>query len=877
MKPPHSLIGILAALLLSIGSHAQSNESDYYRHDSLIPPKGTRIEVGGMDFLSDGRLVVSTRRGQVWIITNPMAENPADAQFHLAAEGLRDALGLEIVDDVVYVMQRGELTRLIDTNGDGQFNRFECVCNAWGVSGNYHEFGFGLPRDNDGNFYISLNVSFFSPKWWHGKSPVPYRGWTARISPDGQFTPVAPGFRSPCGLGRNAAGDIFITDNQGDWMPACPIYHLQEGRFYGHPASLDWTDDYTSQNKKSTDTDPPATRRAPAAVWLPYGWSRSAGNLVADDTDGKFSPFNDQLFVAELTNGVIVRTCLEKVQGEYQGAAIMFRRGIGSAVRTCFASDGTMFIGRTERGWGGQAPGDGIGRLRPIKGKSPLEMQTVHLLSDGFEITFTEPLDENCKPAIADIYLAQYDYNYWWEYGSPEQRTRPIPMTGISLSNDRLVLTVKAPTLRPARIARMRLTNIWSAEGDPLLHNEFSYTINQMPGAPRNHEHIAKLVPKPLPKEKSHENFIYLTTGNALDFWQGEGWQSGDVNWKKGQGEALTVKPNPKSEVISNTASKSPTPLATKYNFGAIDMNFDVFLPEGGEATVYAMGRYGLRLTDSRGQPKMTVADFGALAPAINWPGKAALYPAYSGPGRWYYMSFTFMPPLLNNSGAKVLNARFSRVKINDTLLHESVDIPGPSIGAPMQDEAATGPIVLIGQTNVGFRNINIRAINLPIDTNGDGEPLFDGSSLATWKQNGGAWKVSSGAIEGMGSTGLLAFPRPIAGDFELSMRCKINHPGAAALNLKGASNTTTLPIDSRSPRQARTGSIEGQHNVLTTTVPHDTWMQFKVIRKSGQLQVLVNNFVLSDIAATPEPLSLSLILRTPKTRLLARDIFLSN
>ncbi len=272
----------------------------------------------------------------------------------------------------------------------------------------------------------------------------------------------------------------------------------------------------------------------------------------------------------------------------------------------------------------------------------------------------------------------------------------------------------------------------------------------------------------------------------------------------------------------------------------------------------------------------MTVADYGALLPSRNWPGKPALYPAYSGPGRWYYMGFTFMPPFLDESGAKVLNARFSRVKIGDTLLHESVNIPGPSVGAPMQDEAAAGPIVLVGKTNVGFRNINVRAINLPLDTSGEGEPLFDGTSLSTWAAHRGNWKATKGAIQGTGAKGSLAFPRPIEGDFMLSMRCKINPVGAAALVLNGTVETI-LPIDSRSPRKTRTGSIEGQHNIHTTTVPPDTWMQMKVVRQAGRLRVFVNNILLSDVPCKEETVSLALTLRSEKTKLLVRDVFLSN
>ena len=49
---------------------------DTWTVDYLSPPDGAVLEVGGMAFMSDGDMVVSTRRGQVWRIENPQAENP---------------------------------------------------------------------------------------------------------------------------------------------------------------------------------------------------------------------------------------------------------------------------------------------------------------------------------------------------------------------------------------------------------------------------------------------------------------------------------------------------------------------------------------------------------------------------------------------------------------------------------------------------------------------------------------------------------------------------------------------------------------------------------------------------------------------------------
>ena len=228
-----------------------ADESDYYKVD-FLPTTPGMVEVGSLDFLTDGRLVVSTRRGQVWIVENPCAADPADAKLKLFAEGLYEGLGLAVVDGEICVLQRTELSRLRDTDHDGKCDTVETICDDWGVSGNYHEFAYGLPHDRDGNFYVALNVAFQDPKWWHGKSLAPWRGWIVKIAPAGaagshgdagaagsHLEPFACGFRSPNSLCLSPDGDLFATDNQGDWLPSCPIYHVQRDEFYGHPASLE--------------------------------------------------------------------------------------------------------------------------------------------------------------------------------------------------------------------------------------------------------------------------------------------------------------------------------------------------------------------------------------------------------------------------------------------------------------------------------------------------------------------------------------------------------------------------------------------------------------------------------------------------------------
>ena len=122
---------------------SQANE-EYWTIDYLSQPEGEVLEVGGIGFMSDGDLIASTRRGQVWRIDNPSADKPGDATFTLICEGLHEGLGLSVINDDIYVMQRGEISKLVDLDGDNIIDEIQTITQDWGMSGNYHEFGFGL-------------------------------------------------------------------------------------------------------------------------------------------------------------------------------------------------------------------------------------------------------------------------------------------------------------------------------------------------------------------------------------------------------------------------------------------------------------------------------------------------------------------------------------------------------------------------------------------------------------------------------------------------------------------------------------------------------------------------------------------------------------
>jgi len=833
MKRCLTLVTLWAAAHVAVAQTSQQ-EAEYYAVDYLVPPEGARVEVGGMGFLPDGRLAVSTRRGQVWLVENPLAKDPKDAKFSLFAEGLWEGLGMAIVDGEIVVMQRQEISVLRDENKDGVCDRIETLCDAWGVSDNYHEFGYGLPVDAQGNYYLSLNVSFFSPKWWHGKSPVPYRGWCMKVSKTGKLTPFASGFRSPCGISLSPAGDLFITDNQGDWMPASPIFHVEEGGFYGHPASLDWTEEYRKTSTLTSDTVPPAraaSDRKDAAIWLPYKWSRSPGNMAWDETGGKFGPFGGQFLLAEMTNGMVLRGQMEKVDGQYQGWCVPLRQKVGSAVRVLFAQDGTLLAGLTNRGWGGYSPADGVARVR-WTGKTPMEVVAVtpKASAEGGTLTvkFSQPFADGAELAAK---VTQYDYDYWWEYGSPERDLVELPASLVRASADTLTIAVQG--LEPGRMARVKLAGVKTKDGTALLHDEFAYTLNQLPGAPRTDRKIAKLVPPPPARESGSEGWLFLTWGDALGRWNSSGWTLCDVELDGADKTKLKTKEG--NGAIVNVGP-SPSPFVSKEVFGDAKIHLRFQLPEKGNSGVYVMGRYEVQLLDSAGkEANLAMGDCGGIYAGNTWPGRAPDFNAFREAGQWHDMDIEFQAPRFDAAGKKLENARFLRVRIDDVLLHENVEVPEPTLGALFADEAALGPLMIQGDhTEVAIADVRVFPKVPKLEPEG-WEPLFDGSTLEGWKiSDEGNWTVEDGVILGQGKTSHLFSPRGDYTNFEVRGRFKINDGGNSGFYFRAGYAAGWPPgyeaqINSTFTDPQKTGSLYDRVKNGTTLVPPDTWFDTRV------------------------------------------------
>ena len=484
---PIAVLWALFTLPATAAEPAAPTEADFYRIVNLPLPKDTVLEIGAVELLPEKRLAFSTRRGDVYLVDGAWSQEPtADKlKYTLFASGLHEVLGLAYRNGALYAVQRGEVTKLVDEDGDGRADLFETLADGWGINGDYHEYAFGSPFDKDGNLWVVLCLTgSFS-------SQSKFRGWCLRITPEGKVIPTASGIRSPGGIGFNAVGDVFYTDNQGPWNGSCVLKHLIPGKFVGHPGGFDW---YDLANMGPRPREPESGGRwatelkkipelVPPACWFPYPkMGQSASGVACDLSAGKFGPFANQLFVADQSHSTVMRVALEQVNGYYQWACFPFRRGFASGnLALRFDDRGALFVGGTNRGWGsrGREP-FALERLQ-WTGRTPLEIRTMSARPDGFELSFTEPVDPRTAGDVRSYRLQTYTYIYQASYGSPEVDHTEPKITRATASADGRSVRLTVDRLVEGHVHELHADGVRSASGLPLLHAEAYYTLNFIP------------------------------------------------------------------------------------------------------------------------------------------------------------------------------------------------------------------------------------------------------------------------------------------------------------------------------------------------------------------------------------------------------------
>jgi mono/diheme cytochrome c family protein len=405
----------------------------------------------------DGQVfVASLKTGELFALRDPTGDGK-NARFERYGNGLyQDALSMLAEDDGLYVLHRRNLTKILE-RGD-RFERIAAL--PHGIADTY-DMAYGLARDKEGRFVFG-----YAP---YANQTMPGSGGVLRLKPGKPPEEVAYGLRNALGWCAGPEGEVFFTDNQGDWVAANKLCHIVEGRYYGWP-----------NRSQQQHTTKPAGK---TTIWVPYTWARSINGVAYDNTSGKFGPFAGQFFMAELMfGGAIIRANVEKVNGVYQGGCFPFwGKGLLGPVTLAFDPRGKLYVGGiTEPGWMAQPDRGALFRI-DYTGQMPFEMQSIHARPSGFRIVFTSPVDRKTAEKSESYRLEHYRYEYTGAYGSPELDRTAAKVERVVVAAGGLSAELTTSPLVKERVYMITGSGVRSEQGAKLVNPTGAYTLNEVP------------------------------------------------------------------------------------------------------------------------------------------------------------------------------------------------------------------------------------------------------------------------------------------------------------------------------------------------------------------------------------------------------------
>jgi len=449
-----------------------------------VNPWKVPLFTSALDFLPDGRAVVATFHGDIFLVSGLDAKLETVTWRRFAA-GLYHPLGLKVVGGEVLVTCRDGLWKLRDVDGDGECDRYEVFNSDLQVTRNFHEFVFDLQADAAGNLYFIKAGPV--RKGGRGFDDIcDHHGSLFKVSPDGRkFEVVATGFRAPNGIGLSPAGQLTTGDNEGTWTPVCRLNWVKAGGFYGVPP-------LAHRATEPADYDRPL-------CWFPKEVDNSSGGQVWVTSD-KFGPWKDRLLHLSYGTcslfGVLPQEVTFRGQPQMQGGVTRFNVNFDSgAMRARFnPRDGQLYVVGL-RGWQTTATRNGcLQRVRYTGAayRAPLQLA---VQPGRVVLTFGAPVDRKSAADPASWNAELWDYVWSAAYGSPdvstlaparaaaelgkdgkpefskdqmaERKHDPLAIRAAHVSADGLTVTLDAPDLRPAMQMVLKY-DLKSADGQEL-------------------------------------------------------------------------------------------------------------------------------------------------------------------------------------------------------------------------------------------------------------------------------------------------------------------------------------------------------------------------------------------------------------------------
>lgn len=451
-------------------------------------PLPAQYKTMGLAFLKDGRMALAitdfvgwgempasaSNRHKILLVEGPGTPTPKVAEI---SHTWLQLSGLTVAGDRLYAADRDGFYAIPDLDpapgADLAKNRRLMVKwpdeGTWNVGGiQYHQWAF-TPMHHQGSFYAPYAGTTRQGGHSDVKPTSRMTGALLKWDEAGVLEAVAGGLRVPNGAGLDeATGEIFVSDNQGGWLPGSTFMRIRPGRFYGH-------------SNKSPSTPPNWAETLPydpPAAWLPYKNVRVSPSQPVPVRQGLYA--GDWL-LGDVASPGLLRISLDRVGDGLNGAVFWFTHGFGNAAvnRLAWGPDGSLYVGTIltiASNWPG-------GRLQPLFRLTPkstagaFEMKSIRSVKDGLELEFTRPVD--AATAVKSNFTArQWQYVRQMEYGTGKQPDEALTVSETAVSADGQRVFLKVAGLVRDRVVHLKHAGVRSADGASPWNDEAWFTHN---------------------------------------------------------------------------------------------------------------------------------------------------------------------------------------------------------------------------------------------------------------------------------------------------------------------------------------------------------------------------------------------------------------
>jgi hypothetical protein len=265
------------------------------------------------------------------------------------------------------------------------------------------------------------------------------------------------------GIARSRSGDLFVTDNQGNYNPFNELNHVRPGLRYGFINKLERRDGFS----------PPLT---PPAINIPHPWTRSVNGICFLETPPEsaaknlFGPFEGHLIGCEYDSRRLVRMSLQRVGDTFQGGIYPLTNASGTAsllgpVVCAVSPKGYLYIGEMrDSGWGAGNNNGEIVQMRFDPSALPVGISEIRAADATLEIHFTKPVDAKLGGGASNYQVSSYTRESTPIYGGNDKDRRNETVKAVSLSSDRKVARLEIGSLRPGYVYEIHVQSLVASD-----------------------------------------------------------------------------------------------------------------------------------------------------------------------------------------------------------------------------------------------------------------------------------------------------------------------------------------------------------------------------------------------------------------------------